>query len=671
LLPALLGVGLMLVWAGHDGGYDPDTWYWGALAALGLLLAVLVGNAGRGVQRSGATSAALVAFAAYVAWSYASIAWAQSPGDALEGSNRALLYLLLFALFSVIPWSAAGAVVTLLAYTLGVGAVALEILVRMAAASHVEGLFISGRLATPTGYYNSTAALFTIAALLAVALSTRRRLPAPLRGLMLAIAAAGLQLAVIGQSRGWLFTLPLVAVVAVAAVSGRLRFALAASIPLIAALAALSPLLHVFRAYLHAHYSTHALTPAAVHAARVSLLWCAVAGLAGLTLALGESRVRLPVLSIRARRALGAVAAAAALAAVAAGATLATHGDPTGFVSRQWRGFTHPPTSPDPGSHFAGVGSQRYDFWRVAWHAALAHPLGGLGQDNFADYYLPRRRTDKEPRWTHSLELRLLGHTGFVGLALFLAFLTAALSGALRHGRRLTADARFVTGAALLASIVWIIHGSVDWFWEIPALSGPALGFLAMAGALNSAARQDDDPSAARRVSRRRRPALPAVPRATVRSLSVLAVGGCFLVLGIPYLAIREISAARALAARRPTGALRDLARAASLNPLSPDPGRIGGVIALEVGDYRAAKQRFSQAIAREPGGWLAWFGAGLADSALGDHAGAYHDFAMAASIDAGPPVIRAALARALSPQPLRPTQALSQLQSELAGEGL
>ena len=39
LVPGLLGVGLMLVWAIHDGGYDEETWYWGALAALALLAA--------------------------------------------------------------------------------------------------------------------------------------------------------------------------------------------------------------------------------------------------------------------------------------------------------------------------------------------------------------------------------------------------------------------------------------------------------------------------------------------------------------------------------------------------------------------------------------------------------------------------------------------------------
>ena len=39
-----------------------------------------------------------------------------------------------------------------------------------------------GRLAAPTGYFNATAALFTIDALIAIALAARRELPGPLRG---------------------------------------------------------------------------------------------------------------------------------------------------------------------------------------------------------------------------------------------------------------------------------------------------------------------------------------------------------------------------------------------------------------------------------------------------------------------------------------------------------
>ena len=89
-----------------------------------------------------------------------------------------------------------------------------------------------------------------------------------------------------------------------------------------------------------------------------------------------------------------------------------THGHPFRFISRQWNGFSQPESVYSSQSHFADVGSNRYDFWRVSLDAFLAHPIGGLGQDNFADYYVVHRRTAAEPSATHSIELRLLAQTG-------------------------------------------------------------------------------------------------------------------------------------------------------------------------------------------------------------------------------------------------------------------
>ena len=123
LIPGGIGVALMLVWAVHDGGYDEDTWYWGALVLLALLTAIVVARGVGAIRISQAGRVALVAFALYVAWSYLSITWAQSPGDALTGSNRALLYLLVFAVMLVLPWTVRGALVALLAFALGVGVI--------------------------------------------------------------------------------------------------------------------------------------------------------------------------------------------------------------------------------------------------------------------------------------------------------------------------------------------------------------------------------------------------------------------------------------------------------------------------------------------------------------------------------------------------------------------
>jgi O-antigen ligase len=654
LAPGLLVVGLMLVWAVHDGGYDADTWYWGALLSLALLALVMIWP-GRESRYTRLSRAAIACLALYVAWSYLSITWAQSPGDALQGSNRALLYLIVFALLARLPWTPQAAVFALLVFAVGVGAIAIVLLVRLGSADHVGVLFVYGRLAAPTGYENATAGLFTIQALVSIALATRRELPGPLRGLLLALATAGLQLAVVDQSRGWLFTLPLVAIVVIVVVADRLRFTAAAVIPVVATLIPVKRLLHVYDAYTSPGVS---LNHASARAGQASLLLCAGVFVFATLLAWGDQLVRPPTLSRAARRLIGALVAAVAVAGGCGGALVVTRGHPFSFIAREWHGFTHQVTL-SSSSHFTDVGSGRYDVWRVALDAVIAHPIGGLGQDNFADYFVTRRHITEELMWTHSLELRLLAHTGFVGFALFTAFMVLALLAAARGRRRGPPLARAVAGAALLPLVVWLIHGSIDWFWEMPALSGPALGFLGLAVALGGAPAHGPTEFSTDEVSAAGiRRSLPAIARPAGIAAGGAALVAAAVVLAFPYLSVREVSIASDARAGNPTAALRELATAARLNPLSADPGRLAGTIALQTGRLSIARGRFTQSIAREPGGWFAWLGAGLAESEMGHRGAARHDFRVAEAINSVQPAVRQALARVRSTHPLTSAEA-------------
>ena len=699
LIPGGIIVALMLVWAVHNGGFDEDTWYWGALTVLALFTAIVIARGGATrISRAGVV--ALGAFALYVAWSYLSITWAQSPGDALTGSNRALLYLLVFATMLVLPWTVRGALLALLVFAVGVGVVAVVLLFRLADASHVADLIIGGRLAAPTGYFNSTAALFTMEALVAIALAARRELPAPLRGALIAFACAGLQLAVTVQSRGWLFTLPLVAIVAIIVIPDRLRVAAAAVLPAAGALVPIHRLLAVYQ-----NSSGPALNHAASRAGHTALLICLLEFFVATVLAWGDAL--LPPLrpSAARRRVLGTAAIVGAVSAAVVGGLAVSHGHPVRFVKREWNGFSHVQSGPSQ-SHFTDVGTQRYDFWRVSLDAFVAHPIGGLGQDNFDDYYVPRRRTYSEPSYTHSIELRLLTHTGLVGFVLFVTFIVAAIVAVMPARRRRGLEA-FVAAAALLPLIVWLIHGSIDWFWEIPALSAPALGFLGVAGALGSAAgagEADAPGSVAGAAGEAGAPgsragaageadapgsragagnghaaatteASPTTPRPTRRPAWVRAVLAAAAVVALlaalyalvpAYLSVREVSIASDLRGSDPARALHDLQTAADLNPLNADPGRIAGTIALQTGQYATARQRFQQSISREPGGWYAWLGAGLAASALGDRAAARHDLEMAESIDSKDAVISVALKRVDSAHPLSPAAALQLVATSL-----
>ncbi len=671
-IPGLVMVALMLVWAVHDGGYDADTWYWGALLVLGLLAGVVIARGWTAIRLSRPAAVALAAFAVYVAWSYLSISWAQSPGDALTGSNRALLYLLVLATMMVLPWTVRRALIALLTFVLGVGVVAIVLLVRLASADHVDALVSAGRLAAPTGYFNSTAALFTIEALTAIALAARRELPGLLRGALIALACAGLQLAVVVQSRGWLFTLPLVLIAAITLLPARLRVVAAAIVPAAATLAVVHRLLHVYDAT-----GGLALDHAAREAGHSALRVCVVAFVIGTLIAWAESVLPTRPPSALRRRALGSIAVLLAVGATLAGGLKLSHGHPFSYVSRQWHGFAHQGTV-HSGSHFTDLGSGRYDFWRVALDAFIAHPVGGLGQDNFDNYYVPRRRTDEEPSWTHSLELRLLAHTGLVGTALFAVFLVAAIAAFLRARRRGGLEAA-VVGAALLPLVVWLIYGSVDWFWEVPALSGAALGFLGVAASLGSRSPGDegtraaaDAPAAADEAPETTGGPVPTGPPRPGRpprgrgiaagALGVLALLAAVVVLGFPYLSVRETSIGSDLGQSDPSRALHSLSVAADLNPLSPDPGRLAGVIALSGQRYGVARQRFEQVISRDSGGWYAWLGAGLASSALGDRAQARRDYQTAASINPRNAVVAQALEEVDSKRPLTPATALQLL---------
>jgi hypothetical protein len=688
LLPGYAAVALMLIWAEHDGGYDQDTWYWGAL---GVLLLVVVCSVRLAPQRrlSRPLRWAFGLFGAYVVWSYISISWAGSPGDALDGSNRTLLYLLVFALFAILPWTAGTALAALLIYTIGIGALGVDVLYRLAEQRNLPALLVEGRLSALTGYFNATAALFTSGALLATLLATRRELPGLLRGLLLGLAAACLQLAVAGQSRGWLFTLPFVAALTLLVVRNRFRFAAAMLIPVAATLIPIHRLLDIYTA---SNHSLSALDQACARAGHLGLFACAGAAIVGVGFAWADDALPDQLLRRNGRRALGIGLIVLAVGGACLGASVATHGHPVRFVQHQWDGFSHTEQATHGQSNFEAVGSGRYDFWRVALDAFVAHPLGGLGQDNFADYYILHRHTSENPAWPHSLELRLLASTGIVGFLLFVGFLIAALWAAARafrnygrgrHGGRL---GRTVAAAALIPLIDWTLHGSVDWFWEIPALTAPALGFLGMAASLSNrtsvrvagagpgpdaTVAPSPNPSRPRHRSRPRpRVSLPrprvSLPRPRVvvgGALAAVAVVAATAVLGLTYLAVREYSTASNLQRSDPSQALHDVRLAAKFDPLWAQPGRLGGTIALDSGREAAARTLFRQATAREPGGWYAWFGLGLAQSALGNIRRARADLQVAARIDRHQPTIDDVLAHVAGPTPVPPLEALYSLE--------
>lgn len=672
LVPALPAVALFVWWAAHEGGYLPTTWGPSALLVLGLLVATIVGIGLANVRLSRPAAIALGALAAYVAWSYLSIAWAASPGDALEGSNRALLFLLLFGLFAILPWRPWTACTTLSAFALGIGALALVTLVRIGAGGDVTRFFTDSRLVSPVDYVNGSAALFMTAALTGTALASRRELPWPLRAVLVALATAALQTAVLCASRGWLFSLPVLLVIAFALVPGRLRLALWSLLPAAGTLLALPRLLDVFQradAAQSAGQYRRLLADASAHAVDLALPLCAAVLVAGVALALLDRRTRVPAGVARgANRVALALVAAGALAGIVAGLA-ATDGRPDRELRDYWDRSTGYKDVAEGASRFTQVGSGRPDFWRVSLDAFADRPLTGLGQDNWGDYYLRHRDTDEQPRWTHSIEMRLLAHTGAIGLLLFAGFLAAALTAALRGRRRAGPLVAGVAAIALLPLAVWLVHGSIDWFWELPALSGPAFALLGLGTAVmghnaRAGAREQEGDRAEGAAAPPRR---PRITQALLAGGAAAAALLAALVLALPYLAERETIAAADTWHQDPADALRRLDRAARLNPLSARPDLTAGVIALELGSTEIALERFDSAVERDPDDWFAHFGRGLAESAAGERAGARADYEQAHRLSPGEPLIDEALRRVGGRRPLTAGEAFARLRQNVA----
>src|ERR1700690_2858679 len=104
-------------------------------------------------------------------------------------------------------------------------------------------------------------------------------------------------------------------------------------------------------------------------------------------------------------------------------------GDPVARVEHGWQTFKGGYGADRAGGSrlTSGLGSNRYDFSRVALNEFVAHPLAGIGVDNFQQQYLVHGRSGETPHYPHSVELRTLTETGVLGIVLAVIGLGAAL----------------------------------------------------------------------------------------------------------------------------------------------------------------------------------------------------------------------------------------------------
>ena len=335
-VPALVAVALFVVWATSQAGYPVTHWAPGGLVVLALL-GITLGVVGLDVKAVPLpVKIAMGCLAGYTALSFASILWAAVPGDAWEGANRTLLYLLVFALFALWPQRGRSAALLLGTWTLAMICLAAFVALHVdaAAARSLQLLLPEGRLVYPAGYVNANAAMWLMAFWPALLLARSERLPWGLRGVLAGGAVLLAEVALLSQSRGSLFATAAMLVLVFALLPGRVR-TFAVLVPVVAGIGAAAPA--VLR--VGDHLKNGLVQPATIHSATLAIF--AAALVVGFVVAIGaaveQRRSYAPGTAKRVHRSVAALAALVLVAILVGG--LAVAGNPVKRIEHGWHTF--------------------------------------------------------------------------------------------------------------------------------------------------------------------------------------------------------------------------------------------------------------------------------------------------------------------------------------------
>jgi hypothetical protein len=295
------------------------------------------------------------------------------------------------------------------------------------------GFALDGRLDAPARYVNAAAAMLVIGIRRRSRSATRREWPAPARAVALAVAAGLAGTTILTQSRGAVAGGIAGFLVLLVLVPRRLALLVATAIAGAGVVLGFDTLLDV-------RLAARAGAPTEVLEAALPTLARLVAGTAaaGLVWALVDGRAVAPARVARGMRRGGVLLAVAAVAAGSV-AFVSSQGSPIGWAQDRWDDFRTENYGEleASGNRFTGdLGSNRYDYWRVAVLVVRERPLTGTGAGGFAAPYKAERRTVKGPLYAHSFWMQTLSDLGLPGMAAVLAWLLASLAAVLTAFRR-------------------------------------------------------------------------------------------------------------------------------------------------------------------------------------------------------------------------------------------
>lgn len=616
LLLGVLGVIAYAAFANGATAVEEESRVQIALAGglIGCGIGVAIGELGAARSRLGWGAVGLLA--AFAVFCALSEGWSIAPDESWTAANRAAEYAALLTIVLIVApsvprapeWALGGFLVIALGvalYALG-GKIAPTVSLGPIDLDHASQF---SRLRAPLGYWNALGMLLVMAIPACLWLvSDPERAPGQrivtLLGLEILLVTIALT-----YSRGALIAIAVA--VGVMAVFGeqRARTAIAAFLALLAAAA---PVAFAF--------SRDKLSADGIAAADRTgdglvlglILTGSLLMLAGVLVYLMrlEEEWEFPYASPAEMRRFLAVSTAVIAAIVVVALSLSPRGL-TGAVSHEWDRFRQPSgISNDPGRLLSSNGSSRWIWWREAVGAFSDKPLNGQGAGSFPIIHNEYREHVTQVRSAHNVPLQFLGEGGLIGATLALGGVGLLFAAAVRTTRDPDVEDRGARIALIAAGTAWGVHCLIDWDWEIPAVTLPALAALGLAAAPWGEGRRWLDPNPPRDRRRRLNEVL-AAPAGAV--LAVVAIGFGYSA-ELPAMAeSKRLHALTSVGEAEPgdqavlAAAIAEAESAHDLNPLDEDAAFTVASLLQTGGDYEGAREILVEAARTQPENYRVW----------------------------------------------------------------
>jgi hypothetical protein len=460
-----------------DGGYFDEPRLWmgiGAwtlvgVAALTVPAPLLPGRPAR---------VALIGLALLAAWVAVSLTWAPLGSRAFDDLQRLVAYLgaLLAAAILLRHRRSAGAAEPAIA--LGLVALVLYGLSERLLPGVVDleqGQRSFGRLDQPLTYWNAMGLAAGLGVVLAARLAGDRTRPASIR-----VAAAALA-GPLGTGVYLSFSRGAIAAVATGTI---VLLALAPTRPQLRAvvLVLAAGLVCAVTASLLPTVESLADGDAESEGALMLGVLCAagaVAALAQWRLARGEATGTISAAGLEPPRWSRPAVLAALVAVVAVGAVLAAS-------------TSGPPATGAAPERLGSLDTPRYDYWEVALRSFADDPFKGAGAGGFLVDWRRERDVSEGASDAHSLYLETAAELGLAGLGLLAVFLGGVVAAARRAYRVAPAPA----AGPIAALAAWTLHAGLDWDWEMPGVTLPALVLAGVLLACSTGEREPEPPRA-------------------------------------------------------------------------------------------------------------------------------------------------------------------------------